>query len=87
MNDHVHEAFRPALNGMSTLTHQQIQRERYLTLLRDHDWSYEYSDDHGVWSRGHAQRMELTRLQRSIDPEYVLWNEAAPTDYRIQRSA
>ena len=59
--------------------------ETYVELLKKHDWSYEYSDDQSVWLRGVGQRQTLTRLQKELDKDYAVWNEHAPTDYRIAR--
>lgn len=35
------------------------------TLLKQHDWYYQYSDDHRVWQRGQAHAEEIRR-QRDI---------------------
>ncbi len=29
---------------------------------KHHDWYYERSDDHGVWSRGKSNRQDISRL-------------------------
>ena len=31
------------------------------TLLKTHDWTYNYSDDHGVWRRGQKHANEIRR--------------------------
>ena len=33
--------------------------DAYIEQLNNHDWSYEYSDDHKVWSLGLANRKAL----------------------------
>jgi hypothetical protein len=30
-----------------------------IEMLRNHDWYFEYSDDHKVWQRGTAQRAAI----------------------------
>lgn len=87
MNAHVHPYFAEILNNAAhqQLTDQQKQREYYLALLKAHDWSYDYSEDFSRWQAGHSQHLQLTRLQRLIDPEYALWNQHAPAAY--QRTA
>ena len=30
-------------------------------LLKTHDWTYQYSDDHRVWSKGNEQSKEIHR--------------------------
>jgi hypothetical protein len=34
-------------------------------LLKTHDWTYQYSDDHRAWSKGNDQATEISR-QMSI---------------------
>ena len=33
-------------------------------LLRTHDWSYDYSDDHSVWTRGKNERAAINQLMQ-----------------------
>lgn len=54
----------------------------YMAKLKAHDWSYEFSDDHTVWQKGFAEQKELLALQRTLDPDFRLWNEYAPTFFR-----
>lgn len=35
--------------------------------LNRHDWYYTFSDDHGVWLRGEAERNRLNGLAASIE--------------------
>lgn len=37
------------------------QLEAYVAKLDAHDWTYQRSDDHGVWRRGVAAQAELRR--------------------------
>lgn len=61
--------------------------DQYKQRLSSHDWSYEYSDDHSVWSRGRDERQRLSAQARQLDPDYTIWNSLAPEGYRITREA
>ena len=52
------------MNTTEQVSAQELLNE-YEALLRKHDWYFEYSDDHGVWSRGRAQvsRINSVSLQ------------------------
>lgn len=66
---------------MSTIEEQNVLialQQEYRTLLQSHDWYYDYSDDHSVWTRGRNQHVKLQELARKVDPEYVVWEEFAP---------
>lgn len=43
--------------------------EKFEEMLKNHDWYYEYSDDHGVWQAGRRSKgevmAELTRLKNT----------------------
>lgn len=34
---------------------------------RTHDWYYEYSDDHRVWTRGKNERASINQLYKILD--------------------
>lgn len=57
----------------------------YKTLLARHDWFYNYSDDHSVWSRGSDERDQLYKYQDAIDPDYNIWNEYSPEMYQRKK--
>jgi hypothetical protein len=38
-------------------------------LLKSHDWSYEYSDDHSKYKRGSDQRGVILKLIKQLDSE------------------
>jgi hypothetical protein len=42
----------------------------YIKRLANHDWSYEYSDDHSVYRSGQATRKVLTDLA-DVNPLYL----------------
>lgn len=35
--------------------------------LEKHDWFYEMSDDHSVWTRGESAKAKLIKLANSLD--------------------
>ena len=40
----------------------QITLRDFWHLLSEHDWSFQYSDDHRQWDRGRQQRDEIKRV-------------------------
>ena len=59
------------------------ERERYIELLKTHDWYYQYSDDHRVWTKYQGHYNSIRYMQKSVDPDYRIWNEIAPSDFKI----
>jgi len=46
--------------------------DKLIKLLRNHDWYFEYSDDHKVWQRGVMQRAAINaEAERLGRPELV----------------
>ena len=46
--------------------------ENLIKLLRNHDWYFQYSDDHKVWQRGVMQRAAINaEAERLGRPELV----------------
>ena len=37
--------------------------EDFLEILNKHDWYYDYSDDHRVWTRGHDNWKLICRIR------------------------
>ena len=56
----------------------------YITKLKRHDWSYDYSDDHRVWQRGVDERNAIRNLQKVIDPDFEVYNKYAPDGYKVK---
>jgi len=59
---------------------------RFETLLKTHDWLFDFADDHSVWTRGHEERERLRSLGKVLgehDAERVsnLWNAFAPDGF------
>ena len=51
--------------------------ERFKELVRAHDLTYQYSDDHRYWSRGSRQYSEIRTLAKEIGMEIAMeiWNK------------
>jgi len=52
---------------MSTLVKERKLKPQFIkmaleTELKHHDWTYEYSDDHGVWVGGTAHRNKIKKM-------------------------
>ena len=56
----------------------------YIVLLRRHDWEYEAANG-DTYSRGRDERIKLDALQRSLDPDYTIWNQYCPEHFRRQK--
>lgn len=41
-----------------------MSEEEFMTMLRNHDWYYMYSDDHSVWKRGQAESAAIMAAMR-----------------------
>jgi hypothetical protein len=54
------------------------EMKEYLKLLKSHDWTYEYSDDHSVWQRGSKQSDAIRRLGDKVDPDRELYKKHSP---------
>lgn len=61
--------------------------DRYRTMLRGHDWFFEYTEDHRVWRLGRLAQEQLEFLRRELDPDYAIWNTIAPEDCRRKAAA
>jgi len=56
-----------------------VMQQRYIELLKTHDWQFEYSDDHNVWLRGTSQQREIEELAKHVDPAHEIYNQYAPS--------
>lgn len=59
----------------------------YINHLKYHDWFFQYSDDHSVWTRGNRARQQLLREQKELDPDWSIWNQHAPDECKVKVSA
>lgn len=59
----------------------------FWNMLHNHDWSYNYSDDHSVWRRGEAQIGEIRAIVEAGGEEYKkLFNEYSEYAWRKDNS-
>lgn len=56
--------------------------EQYINALKWHDWSFEHSDDASVVSHARKTQQEITLAQPRLDPDFRLWNQYAPRDFK-----
>lgn len=58
--------------------------ENYKAALASFPWDDDRSDDFRVWKAWSIKRWELHSLQKRYDPDYVVWNEIVPDNYKIK---
>lgn len=85
----MHPVFAPILSAIQEAPSVvlQAQMDTYVRLLREHDWSYAWSDDGRTVRKGSAERAGLIALQRDIDPKWEVWNHHCPDDQRVEPRA
>lgn len=57
--------------------------DQYKAALNKHDWYYMYADSSKEFSKGKEQWLALSAMQRKLDPDYVIFNQYAPDDMKI----
>jgi len=60
--------------------------EIFDTMCKEHDWYYQYSDDHRVWKAGSAAEDRLKSKYRMLkqrlpDAATAIWNQYCPKDF------
>ena len=45
----------------------------YYIMLKQHDWYFEYSDDHSVWRAGSDEQTRLREISRESIEHKKLW--------------
>ena len=68
------------------LLENKMDIEQYKQALQAHDWTFEWSDDHNVWTRGTVQRQLLNAAQKALDKDCAIWNSLCHQDYRREVS-
>ena len=58
--------------------------EKYISMLKSHDWSYDYSDDHRVWKKGSDEAGKIRLMARDIDPDLELYKKYSPFHEQIE---
>ena len=76
---HLHPVFGAILaaHGMPQDPDPDPATQQYEQDLRDFDWTFEFSDDHHVWTQARRELARLRELQRTLDPELVIWSRYA----------
>ena len=52
--------------------------EKYINMLKSHDWTYQYSDDHRYWTKGRDEEDAIRRLGDIVDPDRKLYKKYSP---------
>lgn len=52
-----------------------IALKDYYQLLEQHDWFYDYSDQHSTWERGHKNQQTLERAAKLSPVHQRLFDE------------
>ena len=52
---------------MNTIVDNQTERLRQMLL--NHDWTYNYSDDHRAWTKGQEERDAIIKLSKELGLE------------------
>lgn len=62
------------------------EREALRTLIKSHDFTYHYSNDHRMWKRGNEQAKAINELkEKFVREDFIhLWNEYAPDVVKIK---
>ena len=55
------------------MDNREYETERLKKMLINHDWFYEYSDDHSVWRRGNEKERELMSIAQKDKRAEVLF--------------
>ena len=61
---------------------------KFTNALRSHDWFFDFSDDHSVWTRGRNEKESLVAMAKKLVADGMdsievanLWNEFAPSRF------
>lgn len=58
-----------------------VTEDEFRQMCQNHDLTFDYSDDHGVWERGNANLKKIEQAAKTL-PEGVasrIWNEVVDT--------
>lgn len=59
--------------------------ENYIEKLKRMDWYFNMSDDYSMYASGRRRMDELKALREELDPDYTVWNEYAPADFKLEK--
>lgn len=75
----LHPVFQAALATFSQPdVIRSAQRSAYIQALKNHDWSFEFSDDQATYAAGRESLAQLKLAQRELDADFAIWNQHAP---------
>jgi len=52
-----------------------MTKEEFYKELVTHDWFYDYSDDHRVWTQGQNNNERIRKLSSENNDFFVMYNE------------
>jgi len=52
--------------------------DKYIDMLKSHDWTYQYSDDHSVWQRGQKESEAISSMMKILDPDMKIYKKYSP---------
>jgi hypothetical protein len=56
--------------------------KQYIENLKNHDWYYNFSDDHQAWMSGSQSETKLKAAQPMVDPNFEIWNTISPDQFK-----
>lgn len=75
MTNTIVHAMKTTLTNQSTIPMVE-QFDAFVNQLKNHDWHFEYSDDHSVWRRGRANLEAIRAKAKSnavFQTAYEIW--------------
>lgn len=51
--------------------------EVYVAMLKAHDWYYDFTDDHRVWTKWNEHYKRMVAMANVLDPDRSIWNQYA----------
>jgi len=53
--------------------------EKYIDMLKKHDWTYEYSDGYSrAYVKGQEEHYDIMNMAKKIDPDFEIYNKYDP---------
>lgn len=73
------------MNEMDSYGAKLMNIQEYVSRLKEHDWTYQFSDDGRMYNRGEAERNILQSMRKELDPDYEIWNQHCPEYFQVKR--
>lgn len=77
----VHPLFEDIFKGFGVQP-ESVEMQSYRSALKSHDWEFQFTEDGEVWRRGNESLKRITAMSKYLDPDYRVWNAAAPASHR-----